>query len=191
MHADTVDKSSPVQVTQLKCFCQVEGCRRVDWLLGHVQVVSVAHVSEQVVHVAARRGPELAHGVKQRHECASQVSTHHWPSQDPGKEVSERQVVELSLLLGGMRRSRDVQLSRRPRMQLIPPLNVLRRPGREAVQHEELFDERKAAGREQGRKGQLERRPALRVALGIQVDEAVAVPLPYIGVLSPCNSHNG
>lgn len=54
-------------------------------------------------------------------------------------------MIALCLLLGGMRGGRNIQLSRRPRMQLIPPLNLLRRPRRKTLQYQELFEERKAS----------------------------------------------
>lgn len=183
MHPNAVSKRPFIQVAQPERFRQVEDGRRMDGRLGHVEVLRLVHVHQQVIDVVSGSGPELAHRMEQRNQGASQVAAYHWPPQHPRAEISDGQMVVLRLPFAGMRRSRDVELSCRPGMQLIPPLNRPRRIGRKAVEHQKLFNQREASGRQQSRKGQLEGRPTLGVALGVQVDEAVAVSFPYLGIL--------
>lgn len=79
MHANAMSKGLFIQVIQLKCFCQVKGRSGVDRYFGHVEILRVAHILEQIIHVAFQRGPELAHGAKECDEGASQILADDWP----------------------------------------------------------------------------------------------------------------
>lgn len=79
MHANAMSKGLFIQVIQLKCLCQIKSRGGVDGYFGHLEVLRVAHILEQIIHVAFRRGPELAHGAKECDECASQTFADDWP----------------------------------------------------------------------------------------------------------------
>lgn len=89
MHTNAVSKSPFIQVAELKCLRYVQGRRRMSRRSDHVEVLRLAHILQQVIDVTSRRGPILAHRVKERNEGATQVSTHHWPPQNPCAEISD------------------------------------------------------------------------------------------------------
>lgn len=88
MHANAVSKSPFIQVAELKRLRYVKGRRCMSRRSDHVEVLRLAHILQQVIDVASRRGPELAHRVKERNEGAAQVSTHHWSPQNPCAKIS-------------------------------------------------------------------------------------------------------
>ncbi|KAL1844811.1 hypothetical protein VTK73DRAFT_1739 [Phialemonium thermophilum] len=187
-----MSKRVDVQVPQLEPVRQTKDGQGMDGLVGHVQVALLVQVGHDIVKDVDAGASELGHGLHESSQSCRQSLPHHRSTVHPGKEIAGVQAKLMSLLWVSQGRRWYVELDIADPVWSTPEVIIVAAPSRRRFRSKDIpaqvpVDEGVAPRGQKRSQRDFEGGATPRVASSVQVNKAVAVPIPQLGILK-CSS---